>query len=77
MAGHTGGKTSWQSIDRYKSKSYDRIVLTAPKGIKADVQRAAADAGLSPNRLICNLIQDYLHLMTSSAWQARSIDTDR
>lgn len=38
-----------KAVQRYVSKTYDRAVVTMPKGMRADVKSAAETAGMSMN----------------------------
>ncbi len=48
------GKTAYKN--QYNLDNYDRINLTLKKGMKEQVKLRAAQAGMSVNRYICELI---------------------
>ena len=49
-------KTSWQVIDRYQRKAYDRIFLKVEKGQKQKIQKQAIAQKKSLNKYITDLI---------------------
>lgn len=53
-----GGKTSYESIQKYKKKTYDRIVLDVKKGQKDVIMAHAASKGMSMNGYINKLLVD-------------------
>lgn len=55
-----GGKTSAASINKYISKTYDRVNLTMPKGKKEIVQTHAEAQGESVNAFINRAIDNQI-----------------
>lgn len=53
-----GGKTSNESINKYKRKAYDRIALEVKKGQKEIIKSHAQSKGMSLNAYINKLIED-------------------
>lgn len=53
-----GGKTSSQSIEKYKQKAYDRIGLLVPKGAKDKIKTHAESMGESVNGFIKRAIEE-------------------
>ena len=51
-------QTEWSRA--YNERAYDRISVTVPKGMKAEVEAAAAKGGESVNGLINRLLSEYL-----------------
>ena len=45
-----------KAVNKYVKNNYDRINVTLPKGKKAEIQKAAAEAGESVNTYIRNAI---------------------
>ncbi len=45
-----------EATARYNRKTYDRLELRVKKGQKAEIQRAADEAGKSVNRYILDLV---------------------
>lgn len=45
-----------KAVNKYVKNNYDRINVTLPKGKKAEIQEAAAEAGESVNTYIRNAI---------------------
>lgn len=53
-----GGKTSSASINKYMSKTYDRINLLVPKGDKDKIKDHAASCNESVNAFIKRAIEE-------------------
>ena len=53
-----GGKTSAESINKYKKKAYDRIELLVPKGDKDIIKAHAESMGESVNGYIKRAIEE-------------------
>ena len=53
-----GGKTSNESIRKYKAKAYDRIGLEVPKGEKDKIKAHAEQRGESVNGFIKRAIRE-------------------
>ncbi len=53
-------KAQQAAVNRYKSKNYDRIEITAPKGTKADINTHAATRGESVNAFINRAIREQM-----------------
>ena len=51
-----GGKTSNASIQKYKQKSYDQILLLVPKGKREEIKLFASKNGESVNTMVNRLI---------------------
>lgn len=51
------GKSSTRVQNKYIAKTYDRINLTVPKGVKEAIREYAASMGESVNGYIYRLIQ--------------------
>lgn len=51
------GKSSTRAQNKYIAKTYDRINLTVPKGVKEAIREYAASMGESVNGYIYRLIQ--------------------
>jgi hypothetical protein len=51
--------TSKAAVQRYKQKAYDRILLLLPKGQRDEVKAMAAKCGLSVNKFLLQLIEEY------------------
>ena len=61
------GKTSTASKAKYNAKAYDRLYIVVPKGGKAEIKAAAADAGQSVNAYILQAVQQRMTADGSSA----------
>ena len=53
-----GGKTSNESINKYKAKAYDRIGLEVPKGEKGIIKDHATSRGESVNEFIRRAVRE-------------------
>lgn len=53
-----GGKTSSESINKYKKKAYDRLDLLVPKGDKDRIKAHAESMGESVNRFVKRAIDE-------------------
>lgn len=62
-------RTSAAVKNRYAAKVYDRVGLIVPKGRKADIEKRAADLGVSVNGYIGELVRADLG-MSIDAWRA-------
>lgn len=51
--------TSKAAVQKYKQKAYDRILLLLPKGQREEVKEMAAKRGLSVNKFLLQLIEEY------------------
>ena len=51
--------TSKAAVQRYKQKAYDRILLLLPKGQRDEVKAMAEKKGLSVNKFLLFLIEEY------------------
>lgn len=51
--------TSKTAVQKYKQKAYDRILLLLPKGQRDEVKAMAAKRGLSVNKFLLQLIEEY------------------
>lgn len=53
-----GGKNSYESIKRYQDKTYDKFIVTVPKGEKETIKNAAANANMSVNAFVVAAIRE-------------------
>lgn len=53
-----GGKTSSESINKYKKKAYDRLDLLVPKGDKERIKAHADSMGESVNGFVKRAINE-------------------
>lgn len=68
-------RTSAAVKNRYAAKVYDRVGLIVPKGRKADIEKRAADLGVSVNGYIGELVRADLG-MSIDAWRAYADSAD-
>lgn len=65
-----GGKTSAASKNKYNATAYDRVALTVPKGMKAELRQHAASRGESLNGFINRAILQAVEADTAQDPQA-------
>ena len=51
-------KAQQRAVQKYVSEKYDRVVLTMPKGRKAEIQALAEAAGQSVNAYIAQAVDE-------------------
>ena len=52
------GKTSAKVINRYKSRHYDNVSITIPKGWLAEMHKVSDKAGMSLNQYVIKMLRE-------------------
>lgn len=52
------GRTSSEVKNRYNDKTYDRVILAIPKGLKAEWKSQAENSDMSLTRYIMEVVEE-------------------